>query len=513
MQAPNNNDLIVAALLQLAKLNENDKGRQLTYSKAAKIIKAYPQPIVSGAQAMQIKGIGGSIANKIDEILATGKLAEIENIPNAEKEKQQVIELFKGIYGVGKVTANKWYNEEGMRTLEDLKKIYNKMTHGQKLGYYFYSNLQLRIPRPEVEAINAYLHSVYDPLNIVFMICGSFRRGLPDSGDVDILVINPTKDETGVFMQQVIEPLQKSGFLIYDLAVGKKTKYMGICQFRPELPVRRFDIRLINPESWAYGVLYFTGSDDFNISLRNRAISMALKLSEYDLFDANGKQYPATCERDIFNYLNVEYLEPKDRIQGVKLKFTDMALEKLVPVTLTGKWYRPYPTLLIYVTDGLQLTGKIAGFDVDHTIIAPNEHRQFPKDANDIIMLPNRLERLKTFIIQGFTLCMFTNQKSDTETKFNINYNRICNVVKLLNLPCILMMSIADDQFRKPNPGMWFQLRTMINIIPDTWFGCFYCGDAAGRKGQNGKKADFSDSDLQFANSQKLPFYVPEQLF
>ena len=63
-------------------------------------------------------------------------------------------------------------------------------------------------------------------------------------------------------------------------------------------------------------------------------------------------------------------------------------------------------------------------------------------------------------------------------------------------------MSTADDKYRKPNIGMWETLSKMIDIK-----SAFYIGDAAGRKG------DFSDSDLKFAENIEIQFYVPEEIF
>ena len=58
--------------------------------------------------------------------------------------------------------------------------------------------------------------------------------------------------------------------------------------------------------------------------------------------------------------------------------------------------------------------------------------------------------------------------------------------------------------FRKPNTGM---LEEFHRDIDQEDAILYYVGDAAGRRG------DFSDSDMEFANNGDLEFYTPEELF
>ena len=68
-------------------------------------------------------------------------------------------------------------------------------------------------------------------------LCGSYRRGRPSSGDVDVL-ITPHKDEddASVVFDAVIAELTKRGFLTDHLAhdtsckVKRKRSYMGVCK-------------------------------------------------------------------------------------------------------------------------------------------------------------------------------------------------------------------------------------------------------------------------------------------
>ena len=46
-----------------------------------------------------------------------------------------------------------------------------------------------------------------------------------------------------------------------------------------------------------------------------------------------------------------------------------------------------------------------------------------------------------------------------------------------LHLPCYVFISLGDDNYRKPNTGIWDKITT---LIPDIKYA-FYVGDALGR--------------------------------
>ena len=91
-----------------------------------------------------------------------------------------------------------------------------------------------------------------------------------------------------------------------------KTKYMGFSKLLDN-PPRRIDIRFVPFDSYYSALLYFTGSGDFNKKMRQIAKDKGYKLSEYGLFDKNGKQFKVSSERDIFKLLNMEFLVPRLR--------------------------------------------------------------------------------------------------------------------------------------------------------------------------------------------------------
>jgi len=281
-------------------LAEGDTYRARAYSNADTAIQRHPVAITSGSQAREeLRGIGVSIASDIDAYLNTGSITRLRQLEEKHAEKKRILDLFLSIYGIGPVTANKFY-ELGYRTLEDLW-YKASLTPAQKLGILYRKHLSLRIERYEMDLINdriTELLTEYDP-DLEFIIAGSYRRNEPTSGDIDLLI----KGSEGISLQDIVRYLEDNGLIVGTFALGM-SKFMGILRLSDQYNAHRLDILIINPESWATALLYFTGSQRFNILLR---------LNEYGLFDQEGRRLPTETEEDIFDYLGIRYLSPEER--------------------------------------------------------------------------------------------------------------------------------------------------------------------------------------------------------
>ena len=155
-------------------------------------------------------------------------------------------------------------------------------------------------------------------------------------------------------------------------------------------------------------------------------------------------------------------------------------------------------------------SNKIAGFDLDHTLIKPKSGKTHPKDKDDMeLCFPNIKEKLTELHKNDFSLVIFSNQSSfDKPDKKEIIISRIEKFLEIIDLPVTVMISTEGDYCRKPNTGMW-DFFNGINIEES-----FYVGDAAGRtRNPLTKKKDFSCSDRMFALNVGCKFYTPEKFF
>lgn len=283
-----------------------DTYRARAFNNAAAKIGVHTNAILSGAQARsEIKGIGESIETAIDEYLTTGTIKRLEELQNQFPDRKETIDFFRSFYGIGPVTATKLY-DRGLRTLEDLWTRGN-LTEAQKIGIMWRDHIGIPIPRDEMDLINRKLGEILDPYGIKWAIAGSYRRGEPSSNDIDLLVQSrPDLNMDGLI--QILRP-----YLPATLAFGP-TKYMGLIRLSEEYNGHRIDIRVISSESFPAALMYFTGSQRFNILMRQRAIDLGMTLNEYGLYQLSGMKPILTySEEDIFRIVRVQYLDPPQR--------------------------------------------------------------------------------------------------------------------------------------------------------------------------------------------------------
>ncbi|NWU08458.1 DPOLL polymerase, partial [Cephalopterus ornatus] len=205
----NHNQCITEKLEVLAKAYsvQGDKWRALGYTKAINALKSYHKPVTSYQEACKIPGIGKRMAEKILEILESGHLRKLDHI----SESVPVLELFSNIWGAGVKTAQTWY-QQGFRTLDDIR-TKATLTSQQAVGLKHYTDFLERMPREEAAQIEQTVRQAALALKpgLVCVACGSYRRGKPTCGDVDVLVTHPDgQSHRGVF-NKLLDSLHRSG--------------------------------------------------------------------------------------------------------------------------------------------------------------------------------------------------------------------------------------------------------------------------------------------------------------
>lgn len=312
------------AVVNKEKVKHMFRLRQI--KNAYKIIKGYKKVITKGDDLKNIKGIGKRIIARIDEILKKGKLSEITSDEDKRKINKLVDEL-EQVIGIGKKTAIDLAKNKNIKSVKDLKKKVNSgeinVNDEIKLGLKYHKKYSTEIPRNEMKKHNKLLEKMIKNIdnNLVKKVCGSYRRGKPISHDIDVLIVHPdvknrvTKENT--MLPTIIQELKAVGYLVDDMTYKNYvTKYMGFCKI-PSLPVRRIDIRFFPYASYYPALLYFTGSGELNKKMRVVAKKKGFKLNEYGLFkilpNDKYKRIKIKSEKDIFDYLDMEFVEPRDR--------------------------------------------------------------------------------------------------------------------------------------------------------------------------------------------------------
>ena len=318
------NKIFIELLEQLEKLmrKNRDMARQLAYKRAAETIRGIPDDINNVSELEGKKFIGPTITSKFKEYLETGTL----NILEKEKEKPEyamnaVYDAFSNIYGVGPKKA-KDLIDMGIKSIEELKERQGEvLNESQRAGLKYYEDILERIPRAEIDKYNDVFRKAFDKAakddpEAKYEIVGSYRRGLTESGDIDMII---TSNNKGIF-KDFIDNLIEEKIILVVLSRGQ-SKCLVIAQIPGSKKARRVDFLYTSLEEFPFAILYFTGSKEFNTVMRSHALSLGFSLNEHGLSKKeSGKKkeelvsHKFRTENDIFDYLYLDFKVPTDRI-------------------------------------------------------------------------------------------------------------------------------------------------------------------------------------------------------
>ncbi|EGG17220.1 phosphatase tensin type domain-containing protein [Cavenderia fasciculata] len=324
----NYNESITSVLEKLLEkaLGDGDRWREYAYKRAIGILKGLTFKLSSSKDLGDIRGIGPKIREKIDEIIETGTLRRVES--SLSDTTNQISQALLKIHGAGPNTVKNWM-AAGVVSIQQLRQhiLIDPLflTSQQHIGLKYYEDFLTRIPRLEVINIVSIIENVVKELdpNIIMEVCGSFRRMKKDCGDIDILFTHSKGEILNGLLRRLTLKLESINLLTDHLTSVKSDsdKYMGVCRLGPDGLHRRIDFQTISKEEWPFALLYFTGSDHFNRSMRLWARRNGFSLSESHLVRRMGKNeneikgdpIHASCEKDIFALLGLEYRHPQDR--------------------------------------------------------------------------------------------------------------------------------------------------------------------------------------------------------
>jgi DNA polymerase (family 10) len=310
------NRLVAKILYEVADLLELEgvEFKPRAYRRAAQAVESCPIPIedlVAQGRLHELPGVGESIAQKIEEIVRTGKLALHEEL----KAKLPVdLYALTQVEGVGPKTAKLLYEALGVRTLEDLERVAKegRIKEVKGLG----PKIEEKILRGLQEARGAEKRELLGyALPLARHICkklletglfrrvepaGSLRRGKETVGDLDLLALSDRPEEAAQAFASLPEVEEI-------LAQGPKkvsVRLTGGLQA---------DLRIVPEESFGAALQYFTGSKAHNIRLRERAVARGWKLNEYGLFAEDGSVIAGKTEEEIYRALGLSFIPPELR--------------------------------------------------------------------------------------------------------------------------------------------------------------------------------------------------------
>ena len=306
-----------------------DHWRLTAYRRAIAALRKQNRKITSAKEAFAIPFIGQRLADKIEEIVWTNRLRRLENTDS--EPNNDALQLFMKIYGAGLKQATKWV-DQGYRTIADLLSKAS-LTKNQKIGIDHLEDFQSRIPRKEMDCHDRYVRDFCSKIDasIELTIGGSYRRGAADSGDVDFIVTKPDCPMSTlrtIMLETVIPRLFGEGYLKVGLATTAKddgSKWHGAAALPGESVWRRIDFLLVPWDEIGAALIYFTGNDIFNRSIRLLASKKGMRLNQRGLWKdvirgprreriTQGNLVESQDERKIFEHLGVPWRPPHHRI-------------------------------------------------------------------------------------------------------------------------------------------------------------------------------------------------------
>jgi len=171
----------------------------------------------------------------------------------------------------------------------------------------------------------------------------------------------------------------------------------------------------------------------------------------------------------------------------------------------------------VYYRPGTIKGNKIAAFDFDNTLAWSDSGLIFMRTENDWVPVVNRGNLVDLFYYltrNDWTIVIFTNQLETNPDFTRKALARITNfledAITILRYYPYIYISIRDDEYRKPQRGMWDLFLADTKINPSE--ASFYCGDALGPQATN-PLYQWGTFDSEFATNIGLAFYTPDEIF
>ncbi len=323
----------------LMEIAGEDGFRIRSYRNGASAIDGYPERIAdiladSERKVTDIPGIGKGLASVLQEIENTASCERRELL--LKKFPPASLDFLK-IQGLGAKSVALLFEHFQVQTIDDLEKLCNE----QKLRTL--PRMGAKLEEKVLRGIAQYReHSGRFLLNVAdtaareiiaslagiegieaVTVAGSLRRGKETIGDIDLLVTGPA---AAVALDRVATYPR-----VYEV-LGRGPNKTSVKLGREGLQV---DVRALDSGTFGAALQYFTGSKEHSVALRQRAIRMGFKLSEYGLFRAaDDARVAGATEEEVYNALGLDWIPPELRENNGEIELAEAhQLPKLVEQT------------------------------------------------------------------------------------------------------------------------------------------------------------------------------------
>ena len=312
---------ILKDIAVLLELKGENSFKIRAYQSGARVLERLEEnfdTILQGGKIATLQGIGQALALKIETLYHKGHLPFYDNLKASIAPG--LIEFLE-IPGLGGKKVKHIHDALGIETIEALKVacesgaivaldgfgaksaekillgIANREAYGKRHLWWSVQGFVQKI----VKGLEA------QPLVKKASAAGSFRRRLETVGDLDFIVASDTPGPIMDWFTQI------EG--VKDITAKGETK----SSVRFENGIQA-DLRIVSEHVFVFALHHFTGSKDHNVMMRQRALSMGYRLSEWGIFDKDSEENipidavkDIKSEADLFKFFGLEMIEPELR--------------------------------------------------------------------------------------------------------------------------------------------------------------------------------------------------------
>jgi DNA polymerase (family 10) len=327
----------IAAVLKevadLLEIQDANPFRVRAYRNAVRTVQTQAIPlrklVADGADLTELPAIGKEMARHIEELVQTGQATVLQEL--TEQVPASLVQLMR-LPSLGPKKARKLWDELGIETIEELEKmaraglIATLPGFGQKTEQTILEGIERyrrRVGRFGLLEVDELLKPLLEHMSGAkgldrLEVAGSYRRRLETIGDIDLLA-------SGAAPGDLMQRLADYSGVAKTLVLGETKTSVSL---RSDLQV---DLRVVPAESYGAALVYFTGSKEHNIKLRQRALDRGLRVSEYGVFRipegatdeslaSEGEMVAGETEEDVYAAVGLPWIFPEMREDRGEIK-------------------------------------------------------------------------------------------------------------------------------------------------------------------------------------------------
>ncbi|MFA5889416.1 MAG: DNA polymerase/3'-5' exonuclease PolX [Actinomycetota bacterium] len=298
----------------LLQIGGADAFRVRAYEKAARALGGHPRDLrdLSDREILAIPSVGKHMAARVREYLDAGTMHELEDM--REAVPAGVRDLMR-VPGLGPKRALLLHQELGIAGIGELadaiasERVRAVKGLGEKTELNLFralQNLSRTQDRVRIdEAIEISLRVVEQLENLPgvksIVPAGSVRRMRDTIGDLDVLVASENSEHVmGAFLEMPD---------VVSVVARGDTKSSVVTRRGMQI-----DLRVVPANAWGAALIYFTGSKEHNVKIRELAMKAGMKLSEWGLFRAcDGRLIAGATEEEVYAALGLAWIPPAMR--------------------------------------------------------------------------------------------------------------------------------------------------------------------------------------------------------